>query len=652
MDNSPKNGDDKVIKKKIIPVLFAVLLLLTSCSTTKQQNIVRDEKPNLENYEDAEKYYLDLLTKNPNPDIYIKLADLYRDNYQYGKEGAILAKGINELDNPVELQLRFAQYQTFTGDGNKAQASLLHILDEEFDENIFKEIIKICLEIGYDFDTPSYYEKFKEEITDLESKILVYKILSSEEELKTELENELLNSNNLEAYEAIMGEAFVYRDYDKIEKLLPNLETIDGGLEYYNIYSQLLAMKDLDIINKQIGNFVNMDYKDMVVMYRDIDDHLDIHVALIDGKTGEIIIDKIMEDFHPDFVDLSIYEKEDELDWLAVTSFYGMSATSGKKFSFLKFDKDSFEMFEPTFETDLEIELLEGFKVQIESKKIGKKYIIDIPKSYRLAYIEDGQFNNQGIPSSNSQTRIYNDGYSLKYRGNYKDTISILTGFGGTHSYSADRLGFIQEIYNKIDGKFKCTGIFIKDIEGLARKSEFIDGSHIITLSEPEETKEKDEATENNYPDYPKYLIEEDFKLIIGDKTITVNDSIDYIIKQLGPSEIKLVQTVNENANIYEYEKNGISIIYIETTASGETHKYNDTILVTQPGIKTIRGLEVGIDKSQLEKLYGLGTLFHEDENEAIYMYHEGEDNTFMNLFVVIDKKENKVTRFNFATNL
>lgn len=643
-------GDDRVSRKKITFLFFVLLLLLTSC-TDKQTNIINDSKSNVEDFADVEKFLLDQLKNKPTPDLYIKLADLYRDNYLYGKEGGILAKGINEFDDFKELHIRFAQYQAFKGDGDKAIVLLSHMLNEDFDEDIFCEAMKISLETGYNMSPESYYEDFKDEIKNFDTKILLYKILASEEELKQELENNLLSSNKLEAYQAILDQAFIYRDYDKIEKLVSHLENVDGGAEYYKIYSQLLSMKDLDILDMQIGNFVNTDYMDLVVMYKNTND-TNINMVLMDGKTGNIIIDEIIENFQPDSVNLAIYEKDDKLNWLAVTSFYGMSATSGKKFHFLKFDKDKFEMIEPTFETDLEIELLADFKLKIESKKLGKKYIIDIPKSDRISYIEDEQFDNQGVPTSNGQARVYKDMYSLIYRGNHKDTISIITGFGGSHRFSADRLGFIQEIYNEIDGKFECTGIFIRDIEGLARKSELIDGVQIISLYEPEETEREDQGAKDKLPDYPKYLIEEDFKLIIWDKTINIDDNVDSIIEQIGPGEIRQVETINESATMYEYEKDGICISYIETTASGETHKYNDTILVTQPGIKTLRGLEVGIDKSELERMYGLGSLIYEDNDEMIYMYEESEGDKFTDLFVAVDKQTNKVIRFNYATNL
>ncbi len=75
-------------------------------------------------------------------------------------------------------------------------------------------------------------------------------------------------------------------------------------------------------------------------------------------------------------------------------------------------------------------------------------------------------------------------------------------------------------------------------------------------------------------------------------------------------------------------------------------------ILVDKPGIKTLRGLEVGIDEEKLEKLYGLENLLHEDEDKRIYLYQEEEDIRHMDLFVVVDKRENKVIEFNYSTNL
>ncbi|CCQ95336.1 exported hypothetical protein [[Clostridium] ultunense Esp] len=635
-------------RKSFILLLIVSVFLLTSCTKNYYEN-KGDKYFDAQDYENAEKYYLKALEKEADSHTYIKLADLHRNNHQYDKEGNTILKGMMELDDPIDLNIRFSQYQTLVGDADKAQISLLHLLYQKFDEELFKEIIKIYLENRHITTIDYYYNEFKDQIKDLETKILAYKAVGPDENLKEELEKELLDSNDIKAYKALIERAYDYHEYEKVEELLPHLESMDGELEFYKIYSQLLAMKDLFIMNKQIGHFINMDYKDLVVIYKNIDNPSHIYLTLMDGKTGEIVIDKIMEDFYPDFIDLDVYETKDELDQLAMTSYYGASASSGKKFSIYEFSKDDFKEIEPNFESDLEIKLLEEFKIQVESKNLNKRYIIEIPKAHRLAYIEDGQYNEEGIPNADNGPRTYGDGYSLRYRGDYKDTISVITGFGGTYSYSAERLGYIDELYNEIDGSFKCTAFKIKDIEGMVRESEFIEGVQVITLSEPEQEKEE---TETEKIHYPERLIEDDYKLRIGDKTIFVDNNIDYITKLLGSGEVELIEHINEDVSMYEYKIDGLTILYMEKDGPTGKQQFNDTILVDKPGIKTIRGLEVGIDEERLEKLYGLKNLFYEDENESIYLYQEDGYTIHMDLYVVVDKKDKRVIRFNYSTNL
>ncbi|WP_025640597.1 tetratricopeptide repeat protein [Schnuerera ultunensis] len=635
-------------RKSFILLLIVSVFLLTSCTKNYYEN-KGDKYFDAQDYENAEKYYLKALEKEADSHTYIKLADLHRNNHQYDKEGNTILKGMMELDDPIDLNIRFSQYQTLVGDADKAQISLLHLLYQKFDEELFKEIIKIYLENRHITTIDYYYNEFKDQIKDLETKILAYKAVGPDENLKEELEKELLDSNDIKAYKALIERAYDYHEYEKVEELLPHLESMDGELEFYKIYSQLLAMKDLFIMNKQIGHFINMDYKDLVVIYKNIDNPSHIYLTLMDGKTGEIVIDKIMEDFYPDFIDLDVYETKDELDQLAMTSYYGASASSGKKFSIYEFSKDDFKEIEPNFESDLEIKLLEEFKIQVESKNLNKRYIIEIPKTHRLAYIEDGQYNEEGIPNADNGPRTYGDGYSLRYRGDYKDTISVITGFGGTYSYSAERLGYIDELYNEIDGSFKCTAFKIKDIEGMVRESEFIEGVQVITLSEPEQEKEE---TETEKIHYPERLIEDDYKLRIGDKTIFVDNNIDYITKLLGSGEVELIEHINEDVSMYEYKIDGLTILYMEKDGPTGKQQFNDTILVDKPGIKTIRGLEVGIDEERLEKLYGLKNLFYEDENESIYLYQEDGYTIHMDLYVVVDKKDKRVIRFNYSTNL
>ncbi|WP_077369261.1 tetratricopeptide repeat protein [Anaerosalibacter sp. Marseille-P3206] len=641
-------------KKFFILLLFVFVFLLTGCTSDYYKN-KGDKYFATKDYENAEKYYLKALEKEVDSDIYIKLADLHRENHQYDKEIMAIMDGKNKLDESIDLDIRLAKYQAFVGNEDEARTYLKYLLKEKYDEEILKELFEIYLEYGDSNSIDDYYEEFKDKIKNLDTKILAYKAIRSDSNLRKELERELIDSKDIKAYEALIERFYNYREYEKVEELILKLNSMDDGLELSKIYSKLLTMKDLSVMGKQTGHFINMDKMDLVVMYNEDNSFNDIYLALIDGKTGEIVMDKKMEEFCPDSLSLYAYEQEGELDRLAIVSYYGMSATSGKNFNLYEFSKDDFKEIETNFESDLEIKLLEGFKIQIESKSLKTKYIIEIAKNDRLAYIEDGQYDENGIPIKDNGTRIYIDGYSLKNSGDYKDTISVLSGFGGAFRYSADRLGYIEELYNEINGSFKCTSFVVKNIDGMEKETKFVEGVRVITISEPEqveETEETEEIEEIEEIYYPERLVEDDYKLLIGDKTIFVDNDIDNITKILGSGEVELVERINEDCNMYEYKKAGLTIVYIERNDPEGKQKFNDCILVDKPGIKTIRGLEVGIDEDKLEKLYGLKNLFYEDENESIYMYQEDEDFRFMDLFVVVDKKEKKVIRFNYSTNL
>lgn len=636
-------------KKSFILLLAMSVLLLTGCTRGYYEG--KGDKYFAENYEKAEKYYSKALEKKADSSIYIKLANLHRNNHQYDKEIKAIMNGKAKIGESIDLDIRLAQYDAFIGNVDNAINYLLHLLYEDYDEKAFKELLKIYLEYGSSNNLDYHYEEFKDKVEDLETKILVYKAISSDNDHKEELEKELLESKNIKAYEALIENAYKYGEYEKVEELIPQLASIDGGLELSNIYSKLLSMKDHSIMNTQIGHFINKDKKDLVIIYKEDNKSSDIYLALVDGKTGEIVIDKEMEEFYPDFIDLDVYERKDELDQLAITSYYGASASSGKNFNLYEFNKDNFDELETTFESDLEIKLLEGFKIQVESNSLKKRYIIEIPKADRLAYIEDGQYDENGIPVLDDGVRIYGDGYILKNRGDYKDTVGVVLGFGGTYDYSADRLGYIEELYNEIDGNLKCTAFNVKNIDGMVKETEFVEEVRVITLSEPEEPEtEQVEETEENY--YPDRLVEDDFKLQIGEKIIFIDNDIDYIAKILGPGEVKLIEDINEDASLYEYKKDGLTIHYLEKYASTGKQKFNNMILVDKPGIKTLRGLEVGIDEEKLERLYGLENLLYEDEDKRIYLYEEEDYIRHMDLFVVVDKNENKVVEFNYSTNL
>lgn len=636
-------------KKSFILLLVVYVLLLTGCTKNHYEN--KGDKYFAKDYEKAEKYYLKALEKKADSNIYIKLADLHRNNHQYDKEIRAILNGKTKIDESIDLDIRLAQYDAFIGNVDNASNYLLHLLYKDYDEKVFKELLKIYLEYDSSNSIDYYYEEFKDKVKDLETKILVYKAISSDNEHREKLKKELLESKDIKAYEALIENAYKYGEYEKVEELIPQLASMDGGLELSNIYSKLLTMKEHSIMDTQAGHFINKDKKDMVIIYKEDYNSSDIYLALIDGNTGEIVIDKKMEEFYPDFIDLDVYEQKGELDQLAITSYYGASASSGKKFNLYKFSKDNFEELETTFESDLEIKLLEGFKIQVESNSLKKRYIIEIPKADRLAYIEDGQYDENGIPVVDNGVRTYGDGYVLKNRGDYKDTVGIVLGFGGTYKYSADRLGYIEELYNKIDGNFECTAFNVKNIDGMEKETKFVEEVRVITFSEPEESEaEQMEETEENY--YPDRLIEDDFKLQIGEKIIFIDNDIDYIAKVLGSGEIKLIEDIDEDASIYEYKKDGLTIHYLEKYGSKGKQRFNNMILVDKPGIKTLRGLEVGINEEKLEKLYGLENLLYEDEDNRIYLYQEEEDFRHMDLFVVVDKRENKVIEFNYSTNL
>lgn len=641
-------------RKGLILLLVVSMLLLTSCTRDYYEN-KGDKYFAAQDYEKAETYYLKALEKEADSSIYIKLADLYGQNFQYDKERTILSQGFFDLKDSADLNVRYAQYKALMGDGESACIYLLDFLyDTYYDEEVMKEFLKIYIDYRYWDGVDYYYEEFKDKIKDIETKILAYKAVSSDSPLKEELEQELLKSKDIRAYEVLIEEFYDNREYERVEDLIVQLESMKDGLDLSKTYSKLLEMDNFNIMNKQLGHFINRDKRDMVVLYRQESSSLDIYLALIDGKSGEIVIDKKIEEFQPDFVDLDTYEVENELDRLAVTSYYGASATSGKKFSIFEFSENDFKEIEPSFESDLEIKLLEGFKIQIESKDLKTRYIVEIPKNDRLAYVEDGQFDKNGVPKENGNTRVYGDGYSLKRRGDYKDTIMVLSGFGGAHRYSADRLGFIEELYNEIDGKFKLTAFNVRDIEGMTKEIEYIEGVRVVTISETEQSEESQaeeiEITEEVL--YPEYLVEDDYKLLIGDKTIFISSGIDHIINILGPGEVKLLEKVNEDYSYYEYKKEGLDIVYAEKNTPMGIEKYIQVVLVEQEGIKTIRGLEVGMDEDKIEKLYGPESLIYEDENELIYLYPDNQGIQSMDLFIIVDKNSKKVVRYHYSSNL
>jgi len=633
------------MKRNSIFVLSLVLLLLLLTGCTKGYYEKKGDKYfNNQDYENAEKYYLKALEKESDPNLYIKLADLYRENYDYDREIDTIKNGMDKTDGSIDLNIRYAQYLAFMGNEDEAMDLLLSLLQKEYSDKVMEEMLNIYLEYGSSYNMTPYCEKFKDDMKNVETKILAYESISSNSPLEEELKEELINSKDEKAYEVLLKKACNYMEYDNVEYLIYQLESINKKSELPLLYSELLTMKDCYIMNHKLGHFINRDKKDMVVIYKEDYSSMDIHLALIDGKNGDIVIDKKIEDIYPEFLDLDVYERRDELDQLAVTFYLGSSASSGKSFSLYEFSENEFKEVKPNLISDVKIELLEGFKIQVESESLKTKYVIDIPRVDRLDYIENGQFDENGMPITGPM--IYMDGLSVIKRGDYKDTIKMTLGFGGTYRYSADRLAYVEILLNEIDGNFNCTAINIENIEGMSKEVEYVEGTQTINMYEPEQANESKETY------YPDYLIEEDFKLFIGDKTISVESNIDEIIEILGPGKINLLEQYNEYSTIYEYKKDGLSVTYLEKNDPTEKGKYNIYVTAEKPGVRTVRGLEVGMDKEKVEELYGLEYMIYENGDETLYIYQENEDIIHMDLFIVVDNNTNMVTSFYYASNL
>lgn len=476
------------MKRKYILLLLISIVLASGCS--KSSDVDKDlsiEKSKSEevpkNYEEALKYYHDKLEDKKEVDTYIKLADLHREHYKYDDEGAILLEGIEELGKDKNLVIRYSNFQrAIKGEDFK---DLQAILDKGYDEEAFRELLKAYLESDIELDIPKLYREFKDSIKKSQTNILVYRAIDKESDLGLELKKNLINSQDLEAYELMIEEAFQNEDMEEARDLIDILKSIPDGQNLINVYGEILEMDMDSLMALKLGNFTDKEKKDLAVFYEvEKAEDKEFYLKLIGGENGEILSDELLEDSYPDFVQLNLFQVPDKLDRLTSVEYYGLSATSGKDLKIYEYKEDGFKEVDHELKNDIRIKMLDDFQVEIASENLNRKYIIDIPMEYWKDYVEDQQYQMDGGALTRECNYIYGDGYFFRDKSERKDTVGSITGFGGTASFAADRLGYIEEFYNEVGGKLKLTHFKVKGLGNFHVETEYVDGVYVSKLKE------------------------------------------------------------------------------------------------------------------------------------------------------------------------
>lgn len=624
------------------------MILTTACGERDPKVIEAKLSDESEDMESLEEKYLKELEKSPKEETYIKLADLYRDEYRYNDEYDILMAARDKIEDSRDADIRYIQYKSLIGDRNEAERLINMKLEEEFDERLVGEMFKLQLKHWNIDNINSYYVDSVDKIEKTETKVLAYKAINDDKLYKEELKTKLLDSGELAVLQVVLDEEISNNNYEEVARLLPSLKKVNNGQNIYNIYSKLVDLKDKYVEDYEIGNFINKNKKDLVIIYRKDYKDRDRHIFLMDGSTGEVVIDKSMGEYQPEFIDLDIFKEKDKLDQLLVKTYSGASATSGKGFHFCNFHDAGYEMKPIELEDDVEVTLLEDFKIQVESKKLKIKYIIEIPKEDRMAYIEDNQFNKDGKVIEEARPWEYNDGFFVRDRGLYRDTIGQILGFGGSFAYNTDRLASAYKLYNMIDGKLVNTHFNINDISNMNKNLAYEDDMLIINFSIEDEEEDLRQG-ENSL--YGEYLVEDDFKVDLGHKVVSMTNA-KYILDNIGPGEVELLEKVNEKASRYRHRSDGIIMDYVEKENDVGKEYYCEVFLVDKPGIKTLRGLEVGIDEKELMDLYPRPEILEWPNAQTLYVYREDmrlgktEYPLHMELCVIVDNNTKKVVEY------
>ena len=421
-----------------IVFLLIISILLVGCTSVEKKLLEASNLVEGGEYEKAIKIYKDLLEKNnDNPGIYIGLANAYRQMGDSNAEELILKEGMTFLEDNKEI------YEVLID---------LYYINEE------------------NYKLLELYEKYKDNIYSEKAIVNVSKIYQSEGEVDLAFEElkkiEIDKVEDIEVLEELLP--FYLREDNK-EKLK---EIVDRGVAINKNGTVVLAYKylfdkgeDFIIYAVNSADLNNNGTKENIFVIGDKERNFDTGYKKLvaqNGKTGEIIdvveLDNVNMSFNIEFGDFS---GEKKLDILLNAHTGGMGVPSTALLYEIKNNRLS--QINYSLEDDIEINYLDGFKIELASKQFDRLYSFDIDESAREIYITDGHYTNSGkIINPNlgyglEEISVYNieelkkDGllYRLPYFGNY---------------FAKDFLGTIEVVY-VFDGSWKPydMDIFVED---------------------------------------------------------------------------------------------------------------------------------------------------------------------------------------------
>lgn len=419
--------------------LTIISILLVGCTNVDKQLLKASQLIDSGSYEKGIKIYDSLIEKDEgNPSAYIGLADAYSKLEKKDFEESILKKGMANCENNEEVYERLIELYLMNDENDKFLK-----LYEEYKDIIYSEKAIVNASRTYK------YEGNRElAFTELQT-IDIEKVKDAE--VLEELAPYYFDDNNVVELEKIVNKGieinkegtilFTYKYLlNNSDKLI--VQTLNSAdLDNDGIRENIFVITDKD-------KSYNSTYTKLVVQ---------------NGKTGEIIDENDLENFYEFFyIETGSLFDDKGLDIL-LNAHPGGTGTPSNALLY-EFNNKKLSKIEYKLEDDIEINYLDGFKLEIGSKQFDRLYAFEIDQNARVEYIEwgyytsSGKFLGTGIGYGLEQIDVYpieklkKDGliYSLPYYGSYM---------------SKDYIGDINVIYS-YDGNWKPYDMDIINSDG------------------------------------------------------------------------------------------------------------------------------------------------------------------------------------------